>query len=312
MYGAERKAADQKRQVEDKQISDKTFNRVSNRTSNRTSHSLSHGASFRSFRKVAALALTACMVFSLAACGSKSSKNTADDNTLVVGFDQNFPPFGYKDDDGNFTGFDLEMAKAAAQKMGMKVKYQPVDWDAKDMELDAGTVDCLWNGFTINGREKQYTWTDPYMDNSQVVVVKKDSGITDLKGLAGKTVEVQKESSAESALNDDDHKELKSSFKDMLTTADYNTAMMDLEQGSVDAIAMDIFVAKDQIKGKEDTFKILDDQISSEQYAVGFKKGNTKLRDKVEDAMKELVKDGTFKKLSEKYFDADVCILKAD
>ena len=238
----------------------------------------------------------------------KKSKNTADDDTLVVGFDQNFPPFGYVGKDGKFTGFDLEMAKAAAKKMGMKVKYQPVDWDAKDMELDSGTVDCLWNGFTINGREDKYTWTKPYMDNSQVVVVKKDSGINDLSGLSGKIVEVQKESSAQSAI--EDNKKLKDSFGQFLTVGDYNTALMDLEQGTVDAVAMDIFVAKDQIKNKADKFKILDEHISTEQYAVGFKKGNTKLRDKVQKALYELVDDKTFEKLSDKYFGTDVCILK--
>ena len=265
----------------------------------------------KKFQKIGALLLTGCLIFGMSACGS-SSKNTADDDTLVVGFDQNFPPFGYRNDKGEFTGFDLEMAKAAADKMGMKIKYQPIDWDAKDMELDAGNIDCIWNGFTIQGREKQYTWTDPYMDNSQVFVVKKDSGIKDQAGLKDQIVEVQKESAAESALNDDGNKDLKASFSQLLTVADYNTAMMDLEQGSVNAIAMDIFVAKNQIKGKEDTFTILDDQLSTEQYAVGFKKGNDKLRDKVEKALLELVKDGTFKKLSEKYFETDVCILKAE
>ena len=179
----------------------------------------------------------------------------------MVGFDQNFPPFGYVDDDGNYVGFDLDLAKEAAKRMGMKVKYQPIDWDSKDMELESGTIDCIWNGFTISGREKKYTWTDPYMDNSQVVVVKSDSGINSLADLKGKNVEVQKESSAETAIND--NKELKDSF------AQYT--------------------------------------------GVGFEKGNTKLRDKVEKALKEMVKDGTFQKISEKWFDGEnVCILSAD
>ena len=118
-------------------------------------------------KRTLALICTLALAVTLVSCKTgKKSKNTADDDTLVVGFDQNFPPFGYVGKDGKFTGFDLEMAKAAAKKMGMKVKYQPVDWDAKDMELDSGTVDCLWNGFTINGREDKYTWTKPYMDNS--------------------------------------------------------------------------------------------------------------------------------------------------
>lgn len=258
-------------------------------------------------------------VFTLTACGSNSgssakSKKTSskdnDDKTLVVGFDQNFPPFGYVDDDGNYVGFDIDLAKEAAKRMDMKIKLQPIDWDSKDMELESGTIDCIWNGFTINGREDKYTFTDPYMDNSQVVVVKTDSGINNLSDLKDKNVEVQKESSAETAIND--NKKLKKSFGQLTSVADYNTGIMDLESGAADAVAMDIYVAKDQIAGKDD-LKILDEQISSEQYAVGFLKGNTKLRDKVEKALKEMVKDGKFQEISEKWFDGEnVCILQAD
>ena len=125
--------------------------------------------------------------------------------TDVFGLDEAqkaMEPFGYVGDDGEFTGFDIEMATECAARMGKKIVLQPIDWDAKDMELEAGTIDCIWNGFTMNGREDQYTWTEPYMDNSQVVVVKKDSGINTLADLAGKVVEVQKESAAETALND--------------------------------------------------------------------------------------------------------------
>ena len=178
------------------------------------------------------------------------------------------------------------------------------------MELEAGTIDCIWNGFTVNGREDQYTWTDSYMDNTQVVVTKKDSGITTLDDLAGKIVEVQKESSAQTALEDEENADLLASFGDFLQVGEYNTAFMDLESGAVDAIAIDIGVAKFQLEGKEDDYVILDDVISSEQYAVGFLKGNDALRDEVQDALMELVDDGTFAKISDKYFGYDVCTLK--
>lgn len=268
-------------------------------------------------RGILAAVLAGVMIFGLVGCGSKSSSGSDkaasgdnDDDTFVVGFDENFPPFGYVGDDGEYTGFDIDLAKECAKRMNMKIVLQPIDWDSKDMELASGTIDCIWNGFTINGREDQYTWTSPYMDNSQVVVVRSDSGIHSLSDLAGKTVEVQKESSAQSALEDDDHSELLSSFGDFLTVADYNTALMDLEQGTVDAVAMDIFVAKDQIAARgDDTFQILDEQISSEQYAVGFLKGNTELRDEVQKTLYDMVQDGTFKEISEKWFDTDVCIL---
>ena len=153
-----------------------------------------------------ALSLIGVMVLAICGCScSKSNSNTAvknDEQTLVVGFDAEFPPYGFRDETGNYTGFDLDLASAVANKLGMKVAYQPIDWDAKDSELNAGTIDCIWNGFTINGRENNYEWSDPYLDNKQVVVVKADSPIQANADLAGKKVEVQKESSAEAALAD--------------------------------------------------------------------------------------------------------------
>ncbi|MBA4687584.1 MAG: amino acid ABC transporter substrate-binding protein [Candidatus Galacturonibacter soehngenii] len=280
-------------------------------------------------KKILAIILSVGMVFSMGACGnsnndsaskektsaesakevSQESAKAKESNTIVVGFDQDFPPFGYVGDDGEYTGFDIEMAKECVKRMGKEIVLQPIDWDAKDMELEAGTIDCIWNGFTINGREDQYTWTKAYMDNSQVFVVKADSGITSLEDLAGKVVEVQKESSAQTALEDDDHKDLLASFGQFLTVDQYNTAFMDLESGAVDAIGIDIGVAHFQLEGKEDKFTILKEQISSEQYGIGFLKGNEELRDKVEAALMELVEDGTFAEISNKYFGYDVSIL---
>ncbi len=293
-------------------------------------------------KKLVAALLVAGMAVSLTACGnggadtdapasSGSGNETTDSEaaagdedtqaadesgavggeTFTVGFDQDFPPFGYVGDDGEFTGFDIEMATECAKRMGKEIKLQPIDWDAKDMELESGTIDCIWNGFTMNGREDQYTWSDSYMDNTQVVITKKDSGISALSDLAGKIVEVQKESSAQSALEDEDHTELLASFGDFLQVAEYNTAFMDLESGAVDAIAIDIGVANFQLEGREDEFVILDEVISSEQYAVGFLKGNEALRDEVQAALMEMVDDGTFAQISDKYFGYDVCTLKS-
>lgn len=275
-------------------------------------------------KKWLAALLAAGMALSLAACGNagedagkvpdagkeNGTEGAADDDVFTVGFDQDFPPFGYVGDDGEFTGFDIEMATECAKRMGKTVKLQPIDWDAKDMELESGTIDCIWNGFTMNGREDAYTWSDSYMDNTQVVVTKKDSGIGSLADLAGKIVEVQKESSAQSALEDEDHADLLASFGDFLQVAEYNTAFMDLESGAVDAIAIDIGVAKFQLEGREEDYVILDEVISSEQYAVGFLKGNEALRDTVQETLMTMAEDGTFAEISEKYFGYDVCTLK--
>lgn len=258
-------------------------------------------------KKLLATILIAGMAMSMVACGK--DKGNSDD-TFIVGFDQNFPPFGYVGDDGEYTGFDIEMATECGERMGQEVVLQPVDWDAKDMELEAGTIDCIWNGFTVNGREDQYTWTDSYMDNTQVVITKKGSGITTLADLSGKIVEVQKESSAQTALEDEANAELLASFGQFLQVGEYNTAFMDLESGAVDAIAIDIGVAKFQLEGKEEDYVILDEVISSEQYAVGFLKGNEELRNEVQNTLMEMVEDGTFAEISEKYFGYDVCTLQ--
>lgn len=228
----------------------------------------------------------------------------AEGGTLIVGFDQDFPPMGFMGDNGEYTGFDLELAQETAKRLGLEYKPQPIAWDAKDMELESGNIDCIWNGFTMTGREDDYTWSEPYMENSQVFVVAKDSGIETQADLAGKVVECQVDSSAEAALKE--APELTASFAQLLTTADYNTAFMDLEQGAVDAIAMDVIVAGYQISQRNADFVILDDSLAAEEYGIGFKKGNTELRDKVQGALEEMAKDGTLKAISEKWFSEDV------
>jgi polar amino acid transport system substrate-binding protein len=260
--------------------------------------------------KVGALlvALTVLSFCSLVACSSNSTTATSDSDTttLVVGFDEDFPPYGYVGDDGQYTGFDLELAQEVCARNGWTFVAQPIDWDAKDLELQSGTIDCIWNGFTINGREDSYTWTDPYMDNSQVIVVRKDSGITSLSDLAGKTVMTQAASAALTVLQDEDgQKALASTFARLLTTPEYDTAFMELESGAVDAVAIDLPVAEYQT-AESDDFVILDEHLSEEEYGVGFLKGNTELRDQVEATLEQMVADGFVEQLCEKYADQGI------
>ena len=228
----------------------------------------------------------------------------AGGGTLIVGFDQEFPPMGFIGDDGEYTGFDLELAQEVAKRLGLSYKAQPIAWDSKDMELESGNIDCIWNGFTMTGREDAYTWSDPYMENAQVFVVKADSGIESPADLAGKIVEVQMDSSGQKALEADP--ELSGSFAQLITTPDYNTAFMDLEQGAVDAVCMDIIVASYQIREREADMVILDEALASEDYGIGFKKGNTELRDQVNDTLLEMAEDGTLAQISEKWFGEDI------
>lgn len=228
---------------------------------------------------------------------------TAEEGKFVVGFDQEFPPMGFVDENGGYTGFDLELAEEVAKRLDLEFVAQPIAWDAKDMELSSGTIDCIWNGFTMTGREEDYTFSEPYLNNRQVFVVNENSDIQSAADLAGKIVEVQADSAAEAALNE--NTELSSTFT-MQAVPDYNTAMMDLEQGAVDAIAMDEVVASYQITSRGSKFRVLDEEISSEEYAIGFLKGNDKLKESVEGALQEMADDGTLAKVSEEWFGSDI------
>lgn len=249
--------------------------------------------------------------------GKKSSKEAKvenDDDTLIVGFDASFPPYGYKDDSGEYVGFDLDLAQEVCDRNNWKLVKQPIDWDSKDAELNSGTIDCIWNGFTMNGREDDYTFSEPYVDNSQVIVVADDSGIEKLTDLAGKTVGVQAASAALDLLQSEEEggqKELADTFGALNEFADYNTAFTELQAGALDALAIDVGVAKYQLNSRGEGFKILDETLNTEQYAIGFKKGNTELCDIVNADLQKLADDGTVAELAEKYEIADMVTLKA-
>jgi len=254
-------------------------------------------------KKIAASVMAAAtLTLALAGCGKK------DDKKFVVGFDQEFPPMGFVADDGSYVGFDLDLAKETAKRMGREFVAQPIAWDSKDQELATGNIDCIWNGFTMTDeRLDKYTWSDPYLENDQVVVVKNDSGISSFADLAGKKVAVQKDSSGLAAL--DDNAALKDSFGELIEMDSYLNAMMELEMGSVDAIVMDEIVARYEIQTSGKPFVVLDEAVASEQYGVGFLKGNTALRDEVQKIMEEMASDGTMAKISNEWFGSDVTIL---
>lgn len=284
-------------------------------------------------KKLLALLMAAAMVFAMAACGSDAASSAsaeapaseaaapaeeaapAEDaapaesgtTTFTVGFDAEYPPYGYMNDAGEYTGFDLELAQEVCNRNGWELVKQPIDWDAKDMELNSGTIDCIWNGFTVTGREDEYTWSVPYVDNSIVFVVMNDSDIQAPADLAGKIVVTQADSSALTALTSEEDNDanlaLAASFAELQQVADYNTAFLNLESGVVDCIAVDIGVAQYQLSSRGDTFRMLEEPLSTEQYAIGFKKGNEALRDTVQATLFEMYKDGTFDKIAAGYAD---------
>ncbi len=271
----------------------------------------------RSFVTLCA-ALAGSSALTLVGCGGSSDKaaaastsaatsaaaaaddTSADITTLTVGFDQAYPPYGFVGNDGNFTGFDLDLAAEVCKRNNWEVKDEPIEWDAKDTLLNSGAITCIWNGFTMEGRENDYTFSAPYMLNGQVVVVKKDSGFNSLTDLAGKTVITQTDSAAQEVL-EGDKADVAATFASLETIGDYNTAFMQLESGAVDAVACDLSISQYQISAKPDAYKQLDEALSTEHYAAGFKKGSQALADKVTETLKAMDADGFVKQLCEKY-----------
>ena len=236
-----------------------------------------------------------------------------EDGVLTVGFDAEYPPYGYMGEDGEYTGFDLELAQAVCDLEGWELEKKPIAWDSKDMELESGSIDCIWNGFTMTGRESEYTFSVPYVDNSQVIVVSESSGIETFEDLAGKTVGVQAASAALEGLQDEEgQKALADTFASLNEFADYNTAFTELQAGALDALAIDIGVAKYQLESRGEGFKMLDETLNSEEYAIAFKLGNESLRDAIDEDLQTLTDDGTVQELAEKYGIADMLILGAE
>lgn len=252
----------------------------------------------KNLKKILSILLVAGLVMSLFACGSK---NASAPKTFTVGFDAEYPPYGYLAKDGNYTGFDLELAEEFCKRKGYVLKKQPIDWEVKDAELVAGNIDCIWNGFTIEGRENDYTWSFPYVDNSIVLVVKADSGIKNKTDLSGKNVLVQAGSSGLAALESEENASFVKTFKKLEQCPDYNTAFMSLETGITDCVAVDIGVANYNLKKNSGKYVMLDEVVSSEKYGIGFKKGNDALKNEVESVLKEMWNDGTIKTIADKY-----------
>lgn len=271
-------------------------------------------------KKLSVIALALVMAFStlLSGCSSSNSKSSSNDDSLqyvmdkgelIVGLDDSFPPMGYRDKDNKIVGFDVDLAKETCKKMGIKVKFQPVSWESKEQELSSKNIDCIWNGFGITPeREKVLTFTEPYMANPQIFVVLADSGIKTEADLKGKVVAAQSGSTAYATIDKDT--KLKDSFKEFIGVEDNVKALMDLEVGGSDAVAMDTVVARYYMAKDPGKYSIIEDTtILDEVMGVGFRKGDNALCKKVEDTLKEMQKDGTLAKISKKWFGEDLTII---
>lgn len=286
-------------------------------------------------KKLLAALMALALAATCAACGDNSGSSTNGDSTgssttattddqswekvesagtLVLGLDDAFPPMGYKDTEtGEIIGFDIDIAKEVCSRLGIELKLQPIDWNNKQSELENGNVDCLWNGFSKTlERDEQFNLSIPYMKNEQIILVKTDSDYQTLEDLAGKTIGVQADSSAESALEAEENKEFKDSLGEIVKIEDYAMAVLEIQNGTIDAISIDEVVARFYLNNDPDAYRILSDSegnalsLATEDYVIGFRKNDNALKEKVEEALKEMAADGTMKTISEQWFGEDV------
>lgn len=254
--------------------------------------------------------LSAVLAITMCAAMGACSKSNDDENTLVLGLDASFPPMGFTDENNKIVGADIDLAQAVCDKLGMKLETKPIDWASKEMELNGGKIDCIWNGMTVDAeRAEAFTLSYSYMNNEQVIVVANGSDIKTKADLAGKIVAAQSDSSGLKALQDDP---ILAEIKDGAAKeyADYVTAMSDLEIGGrCDAIVMDSVVANYYITSNNKDFIVLDEAIATEEYAIGFRKADTELCKKVENALNELAAEGKIAEISEKWFGRDDMII---
>lgn len=241
--------------------------------------------------------------------GDQSLQKVLAKKTLVLGLDDAFPPMGFRNENNEIVGFDIDVARAVCQRLGIELVPQPIDWNAKEQELNTGKIDCIWNGFTITpARQEQLNFTEPYVGNAQVLVVRADAPISKLAELAGKQVGLQAGSSAADAL--EAATEFKATLAKVVEFKDNLTALMDLEARGVDAVVMDLLVANDNIARSGKAYRILEERLAPEEYGVGFRKGDQALRDAVQAQLSALAKDGALAEIAKRWFGADITIVK--
>lgn len=261
-------------------------------------------------KRLIALSMAAVMIFSLlvfTGCGGGSDEGKDEGNKIVVGLDDTFAPMGFRNEDGELVGFDIDLATAVADEIGMDVEFKPIDWDAKEMELKSGTIDCVWNGMSITPeREESMALSNKYLNNKIVLMTLADSDtdVTEASQLADLKIGTQSDSSALEMLKaNEEYEAFKGNIKEYAT---YDTAIMDLKAGRVDVIAVDQVLGEytnNNLGGemKECTYSLGDDF-----YVIGFAKENTELRDQVNDGIKALIDSGEAAKISEKWFGKDI------
>lgn len=259
-----------------------------------------------------AIILLALMTLSLFA-GCETTTTGKDDSwekieqkkKFVLGLDEGFPPMGFRDENGEIVGFDIDVATEVCSRLGIELVLQPINWDAKEQELNTNKIDCIWNGFTMTEERKQNVlFSDPYMNNRQILVLKEDAPYNSNEDLKGKKLGLQAQSSAQNAL--DSHADFKSSLGEVILFDDNLMAIMDLEKGGIDVLLADEIAVRYYMQNNDVDFKIFDKELSHEEYGIGFRKGDKKLMEKFQSTLNDMAKDGTLAKISNKWFEEDI------
>ena len=274
-------------------------------------------------KRIAGLTLASMMLFTVG-CGGGDSSSKADtdsavsteDNSLqkvmdsgklILGLDPTFKPMGFTDDSDNIVGFDIDVAKEVTSRMGIKLETYSVNWDTKEQDLDAGTIDCIWNGLSVSDeRKKVMLMSDAYMKNEMVFVVNGSSDIASQDDLAGKNIAVQNGSTAQEILNASDVVANGTNVMELATNVE---ALQQLELNMVDAVFLDSVVANYEIVTSGKDYKVLPEGLEPEEYAIGFRLGDQALCDKVMETLREMKKDGTLAEISTEWFGSDVTTL---
>ena len=250
-------------------------------------------------KSILAAVLLVLIAVMAAGCAQEAQKETEE---LVMGLDDTFAPMGFRDEKGNLVGFDVDLANEVSERIGVTMKFQPIDWSMKETELNGGNIDLIWNGYTITAeRQEKVAFTKPYLENSQIIVTMADSDIVTKADLAGKNVTVQAESSALDAINAEP--DVAASFGELVEFATNNEAFSDLESGRSDALVVDEVNARYYMKqAGEEKYKVLEEDFGDEEYGIGLRKDDTELLKKINDAMDEMKSDGTYDEIYEKWF----------
>lgn len=259
-------------------------------------------------KKIFALCMMLILaVTALAGCGSNSAQKE-ESKKIVVGLDDSFPPMGFKDEKNEIVGFDIDLAKEVAKRLGREVEFKAIDWNSKEAELKSGRVDILWNGLDITDKRKEnMLFSEPYMDNRQIVFVAKNGkvAVAGEADLAGKTIGTQSGGTTEEYF--ENKPELKASMKEVKYYPDYINAFMDLENGRLDAVVGDEIIGRYYISKHSDEIQAIDTVIGTvSQFGIAFRKDDQKLRDEVQKVFDEMKADGTVAKISEKWFAKDI------